>query len=97
MAQKSPMLDVFERNKYDLATSVRKSKGWFEQQVTLLTKQQLTPAKVLNGNTDDLVTRIMPGKLYMYGYDPKGKKVGGAPKKASAGDEFDKLFGSSSK
>jgi len=29
--------------------------------------------------------------------DPKGKKVGGAPKKASAGDEFDRLFGSSSK
>jgi hypothetical protein len=74
MAKNSTMLDVFERNKYDLATSVRKSKGWFEQQVTLLTKQQLTPAKVLNGNPDNLVTRIMPGHLYMYGYDPKGKK-----------------------
>ena len=74
MAKNSTMLDVFERNKYDLATTVKKSKGWFEQQVTLLTKQQLTPAKVLNGNADDLVTRIMPGHLYMYGYDPKGKK-----------------------
>jgi hypothetical protein len=75
MAQKQTMLDVFERNKYDLLTVVKKSKGWFEQQVTLLTKQQLTPAKVLNGNPDELVTRIMPGKLYMYGYDPKLKKT----------------------
>lgn len=75
MAQKQTMLDVFERNKYDLLTVVKKSKGWFEQQVTLLTKQQLTPTKVLNGNPDELVTRIMPGKLYMYGYDPKLKKT----------------------
>ena len=74
MAKNSTMLDVFERNKYDLATTVRKSKGWFEQQVTLLTKQQLTPAKVLNGNADHLVNKIIPGHLYMYGYDPKGKK-----------------------
>jgi hypothetical protein len=74
MAKKQTMVDVFERNKYDLATAVKKSKGWFEQQVTLMTKQQLTPAKVLNGNPDQLVTRIMPGKLYMFVYDPKMKK-----------------------
>ena len=74
MAKKSTMLDVFERNKYDLATSVKKSKGWFDQQVILLTKQRLTPGNILSGSPDDLVTRIMPGRLYMYGYDPKGKK-----------------------
>ena len=68
------MLDVFERNKYDLASSVRKSKGWFDQQVTLLTKQNLTPAKIMSGSPDQLTTRIQPGRLYMYGYDPKGKK-----------------------
>ena len=66
MAKTQTMVDVFERNKYDLTTAVRKSKGWFEQQVTLMTKQQLTPAKVLNGDPDQLVTRIMPGKLYMF-------------------------------
>jgi len=68
------MLDVFERNKYDLASSVRKSKGWFDQQVTLLTKQNLTPAKIMSGSPDQLTTKIQPGRLYMYGYDPKGKK-----------------------
>jgi len=74
MTKNSTMLDVFERNKYDLASSVRKSKGWFDQQVTLLTKQNLTPAKIMSGSPDQLTTKIQPGRLYMYGYDPKGKK-----------------------
>lgn len=74
MAKKPTMLDVFERNKYDLLTSVKRSRSWFEQQVLMLTRQQLTPQRVLNGNPDQLVTRIMPGHLYMFGYDPKMKE-----------------------
>jgi hypothetical protein len=65
--------DVFERNKYDLATSVKKSRSWFDNQVTLLTRQNLTPQKVLAGNPDQLTTTLVPGNLYMYGYDPKLK------------------------
>ncbi len=68
------LLDVFERNKYDLATSVKKSKSWFDTQVNILTKQNLTPQKVLAGNPDQLTTTLIPGNLYMYGYDPKLKK-----------------------
>jgi hypothetical protein len=74
MATKPTFKDVFERNKYDLASVANKSKGWFEKEVTKLTKQQLTPAKVLSGNADQLVTKVMPGRLYMYAYDPKMKK-----------------------
>lgn len=74
MATKPTFKDVFERNKYDLVNVANKSKSWFEKEVTKLTKQQLTPAKVLSGNPDQLVTRVMPGRLYMYGYDPKMKK-----------------------
>lgn len=73
MAKKPTMLDVFERNQYDLLTAVKKSRAWFEQQVLLMTRQQLTPQRVLNGNPDQLVTRIMPGHLYMFVYDPKMK------------------------
>jgi hypothetical protein len=73
MAKQPTIKDVFERNKYDLATISKKSKGWFDQQVILLGKQQLTPNKVLQGNVDQLKTRITPGKLYIYGYDPKTK------------------------
>jgi hypothetical protein len=73
MAKKSTMLDVFEKNQYDLKTAVKKSRAWFEQQVLLMTRQQLTPQKVLTGNPEQLVTRIMPGHLYMFVYDPKTK------------------------
>jgi len=71
--QSKSLLDVFERNKYDLPTSVRKSRGWFDSQVNALTKQNLTPQKVLAGNVDQLTTTLVPGNLYMYGYDPKLK------------------------
>lgn len=73
MAKKSTLLDVFEKNQYDLKTAVKKSRAWFEQQVLIMTRQQLTPQRVLNGNPDQLVTKIMPGHLYMFVYDPKTK------------------------
>jgi hypothetical protein len=74
MAKQTLLKDVFERNQYDLLTAVKKSRSWFEQQVLLMTKQQLTPPRVLNGNPEQLTTRIMPGHLYMFSYDPKLKK-----------------------
>lgn len=74
MASKTPIKDVFERNQYDLATAAKKSNGWFEQQVALMTKQNITPNKVLAGDPSNLVTKIMPGHLYMFMYDPKLKK-----------------------
>ena len=75
MASKTPIKDVFERNKYDLATAVRKSNGWFEKEVAMLTKQNLTPNKVLMGNPEQVVTKIIPGHLYLFMYDPKLKKT----------------------
>ena len=73
MAKKSTLLDVFEKNQYDLKTAVKKSRAWFEQQVLIMTRQQLTPQRVLNGNPDQWVTKIMPGHLYRFVYDPKTK------------------------
>ena len=73
MASKTPIKDVFEKNQYDLATAIKKSNGWFEKEVTRLTKQNITPNKVLAGKPEDLVTKIQPGPLYLFGYDPKLK------------------------
>lgn len=73
MAKNSTLLDVFERNKYDLKSLMGKSRAWFEQQVLIMTRQALTPPKVLNGNPDQLVSSIRPGSLYMFVYDPKTK------------------------
>lgn len=66
-------LDIFEKNKYDLKTSFRKSKAWYEQQMILLMKQIQSPWVVLKGNPQQLTTRLMPGKMYMYIYDPVHK------------------------
>ena len=74
MAKKPPMQDVFERNQYDLLTAVKRSRSWFDTQVREMTKQQLTPKKVLNGDVSALTTTLIPGNLYMYAYDPKTKE-----------------------
>ena len=67
------LLDVFQKNSYDLKTSVKKSRAWYEQQVLLLNRQKLTPKKVLYGETKELRSRMVPGSLYLYMYDPKYK------------------------
>jgi hypothetical protein len=73
MAKQKTLKDVFDQNKYDLLTSVKRSKSWFEGQVALLATKNITPQKVLKGDVSQLTTTITPGKLYMYAYDPKLK------------------------
>lgn len=73
MAKKTTLLDVFERNKYDLATAATKSRAWFQQQVLLLARQRITPPQVLKGDPSALTTSVLPGRLYMFVYDPKLK------------------------
>lgn len=68
------MQDVFERNQYDLLTSVKRSTSWFNKQVSSLAQQNITPNQVLKGNTSQNTTTIQPGSLYMYAYDPKTKE-----------------------
>lgn len=65
-------VDIFEQNKYDLKTSAKKSRAWFNQQVLLLSKKNITPNKLMQGA--NLKARIIPGNLYMFIYDPKLKE-----------------------
>lgn len=74
MNQKQPtMLDVFERNKYNLPQAVRSSKSWFDQQILLLHKQGITSQRAMKGTASEMKSRILPGKLYLYHYDAKHK------------------------
>ena len=73
MATKQSLQDVFERNQYDLANAAKKSRGWLENQVTMMTKQNITPNKVLAGDPKALTTTLTPGHLYLFGYDAKMK------------------------
>ena len=75
MATKPPnLLDVFEKNKYNLEDASKKSRAWFSQQVLILRGQRITPQKVLTSNANQLRQRISPGFLYMFSYDPKYKE-----------------------
>ena len=67
------MHETFERNKYDLKTAAKKSRAWYTQQVLLLSKQGITPQRLMREDNSSLKARIIPGNLYMYVYDPKTK------------------------
>ena len=41
----------------------------------MLARENLTPQKVISGNTDQVTTTVLPGYLYMYLYDPKLKET----------------------
>jgi len=76
MANKTPtnLLDVFERNQYNLQDSVKKSQAWFNQQVLLMNRQGITPNRIMRvSDQAELKARMIPGNMYMYFYDPKTK------------------------
>ena len=49
MAKPESLVDVFKRNQYNLKDSARKSQAWFQQQVLLIDKQNITPKKLMTG------------------------------------------------
>jgi hypothetical protein len=65
------LIDVFEKNKYNLHAASRKSRAWFDQQVLLLRQQNIRASRIMKG--DDLTTNILPGKMYCFFYDAKHK------------------------
>ena len=65
--------DIFNKNQYQLADAAKKSKNWFQQQARLLGNQRITPNKVMKSDARAMKSRIIPGNLYMFIYDPKTK------------------------
>jgi hypothetical protein len=74
MANNTSILDAFERNKYNLDEISQKSRGWYDQEVRKIQRQQHTPQKLLRGNPRNVVQRVYPGKMYMFMYDPVGSE-----------------------
>jgi len=73
--KKESMLDVFQRNQYNLHRASRKSKSWFEQQVNIIGRQGITPMKAFTSESTTLRTSIVPGELYMFFYSAKHKET----------------------
>ena len=75
MATSPNLLDVFQKHQYNLEEAARKSRAWFSQQVLLLSKQRISPNRIMaDGSESTLTPNIIPGNLYMYFYDPKLKQ-----------------------
>jgi len=65
--------DIFKQNQYDLKSAAKQSNTWFQQQARLLGAKSITPNKVLKSQSAHVKSTIVPGSLYMFLYDPKGK------------------------
>jgi hypothetical protein len=71
---KTPLNDIFVKQHYDLQTIRLRSRSWYDQQILLLSKKRITPNRILTNNNEALTSRILPGNLYLYKYDPKYKE-----------------------
>jgi hypothetical protein len=71
--QKSELEELFDKYRYDEKNMAKKSRVWFEQQALLLSKKRITPNQLLNKADNQLTTNVIPGRMYMFAYDPKTK------------------------
>ena len=67
--------DIFSANKYNLKDITAKSYSWYTQQALLLGRQGYTAKRVINNPTGIHPGKVIPGKLYMFAYDPKHKET----------------------
>lgn len=76
MATKNPnLLNIFEKNKYNLVDAAKQSRSWFAQQQLLLRRQNINIQKVMRSDPREMKASIKPGHLYMFAYDPKHKET----------------------
>lgn len=61
---------LFQKYKYD-STIETKSKTWFQQQTLLLAKKRINEKRLFS--EQQITSKIIPGKLYLFYYDPKHK------------------------
>ena len=62
---------IFEKNRYNIKDAVSKSRAWFQQQITLMNKQQIQAMSLIKSSGEKNTTAVRPGELYLFMYDPK--------------------------
>lgn len=73
MARKQTTADIFQKFHADPDIG-RKSRGWFMKKQQELAKARVQPQKVIREG-DNLKSRILPGRLYLFAYDAKHKET----------------------
>lgn len=68
---KDSLQTIFDKNRYNKSIEKR-SRAWFQQQQhLLLSRKRIDEKKLFSENT--ITSKVIPGKLYMFYYDPKYK------------------------
>jgi len=52
----------------------RDARNFFRDAAEQITRGRANPERVIRGNRDSLTSRMLPGRMYMFQYDPKLKK-----------------------
>ncbi len=74
MATESTFSKLLQKDRLELSQMQYKSSNWFRAQVRKMSgAASLDPNQVMRGDASSKGTRIIPGNLYMYLYDPKHK------------------------
>lgn len=70
----SKLQDLLKKNRYELNDLQKKSKAWFAEQARSLRPLVVNPRGLLRANKGDIITtKILPGRMYLFQYDPKFK------------------------
>lgn len=78
MAQQSAFERILNKHRVELKSLERKSEDWFAATLRDMTKSGITnkrPETLMRGDQDRKSSRIMPGKMYLWIYDPKHKET----------------------
>lgn len=76
MATPSKLELILRKNRLELSDLQGKSKVWFDSQVRSMTSiAARRPNSIMQGDNANKGTRIIPGNLYMFIYDPKHKET----------------------
>lgn len=51
-----------------------KARDWFRDQAENIRSNQVTPNRIMGGNKSALMTKLLPGRMFMFTYDPKLKQ-----------------------
>lgn len=75
MASKSTLAKIFEKHPYELQQLQGKSNAWFKAQIATFGNSPRPPNSLMRGDQASKGTRILPGTMIMYLYDPKTKET----------------------
>lgn len=64
---------TLEKNRMNMKDAVNQSRSWFQRQALDLSQQTIQPLKLIRSDPAHNKSAIIPGEMYLFGYDAKNK------------------------